>query len=66
MKSILKHKVLKNKKINIKDKTGLSVTSQHPPYKNPDLYNGEALANNGVTLKNTHNKQVFIESSYTS
>ncbi|MDB4751781.1 hypothetical protein OAF86_04045 [Flavobacteriaceae bacterium] len=47
---------MKTKTKNIKEKKGLSVTSD----KNPNQYNGEILDDQNSRIKNS--KQVFIES----
>ena len=56
------YKVLKTKTVGIKENRGLSSS----PDKNPNQYNGQVLVNDVVTSEKTHNKKVFIESSYTS
>ena len=55
-----KYKILKTKgltEIPITDKTSYTQSYTH---KNPNQYNGEVLANQEVTPKNTHNKRVYI------
>jgi len=53
---------LKTNTVSIKENRGLSNSPQPSPHKNPNQYNGEVLANQEVTSKNTHNKRVYIES----
>tara|TARA_B110000037_G_scaffold221907_1_gene294578 strand:- start:20510 stop:22051 length:1542 start_codon:yes stop_codon:yes gene_type:complete len=56
------HKKLKDKPLpNSKGLTSTGYTQSYI-HNNPDQYNGEVLANQEVTTKNTHNKRVYIES----